>query len=123
MQDSTSEFDSILDEQNGEKEEPMDDHDSETETEIKDDDNDNFEEESEDEDAPLAENIVTPGSFKIVDSIVCLGTEPDKAMVNLKFLLIFGIFIMDRFHSYSYHSKIKLNSNFHLGNFTKRRTR
>ena len=100
VHDSTSEFDSILDERNGEKEEPMDDHDSETETEIKDDDNDNFEEESEDEDAPLAENIVTPGSFKIVDSIVCLGTEPDKAMVNLKFLVIFGIFIFLVIHIY-----------------------
>ena len=86
MQDSTSEFDSILDEQNGEKEEPMDDHDSETETETKDDENDNFEEESEDEDTPLPENSVTPGLFKIVDSIVCLGTEPDKAMVNFKSL-------------------------------------
>ena len=86
MQDSTSEFDSILDEQNGEKEEPMDDHDSETETETKDDENDNFEEESEDEDTPLPENSVTPGLFKIVDSIVCLGTEPDKAMVNFKLL-------------------------------------
>ena len=100
VHDSTSEFDSILDERNGEKEEPMDDHDSETETEIKDDDNENFEEESEDEDAPLAENIVTPGSFKIVDSIVCLGTEPDKAMVNIKLLVIFGIFIFLVIHIY-----------------------
>ena len=105
VQDSTNEFDSILDESNGEKEEPMDDHDSETETETKDDDNDNFEEESEDEDTPLAENPVTPGSFKIVDSIVCLGTEPDKAMVNFKFLLIFCISVI--FISISFEDQAK----------------
>lgn len=74
-----NEFDPNADGEKREKEEPMDDNDSETETETK-DDND-FEEESEDEDIQLPDNHVQPGPFKNVDSIVCLGTEPDKAMV------------------------------------------
>ena len=57
----------------------MDDNDSETETENKDDDN--FEEESEDEDVPLPDNHLIPGRFQNIESIVLLGTEPDKAMV------------------------------------------
>ena len=65
---------------NLEKEEPMDDHDTETEMEAKGEDT--FEEESEDEDIILPDNTVQPGPFRNVDSIVCLGTEPDKAMVK-----------------------------------------
>ena len=45
-------------------------------------------EESEDEDMLLADNTVQPGIFKNVDSIVCLGTEPDKAMVRLLFTIL-----------------------------------
>ena len=83
VQDSkynNDEFDHATDGENREKEEPMDDNDSETETETKDDDH--FEEDSEDEDVPLADNHLTPAPFQNVDSIVLLGTEPDKAMVN-----------------------------------------
>ena len=58
----------------------MDDHDTETEIEAKGDGI--FEEESEEEDVVLADNNIQPGTFKNVDSIVCLGTEPDKAMVR-----------------------------------------
>ena len=76
-----NEFDHATDEEKREKEEPMDDNDSETETETKDDDN--FEEDSEDEDVPLTDNHLIPGPFQNVDSIVLLGTEPDKAMVIL----------------------------------------
>ena len=47
------------------------------------------EEESEDEDIVLADNTIQPGPFKNADSIVCLGTEPDKAMVNIEKFLLF----------------------------------
>ena len=89
LRNSTNEFDHNAEERKGEKEEAMDDNDSETETETKEDEN--FEEESEDEDTPLADNHVMPGPFKNVDSIVCLGTEPDKAMVNIQFLFLLCI--------------------------------
>ena len=79
-----NDFDPSTDEGKREKEEPMDDNDTETEPETKDDDN--FEEESEDEDIELPDNQVQPGPFKNVDSIVCLATEPDKAMVISYFL-------------------------------------
>ena len=39
-------------------------------------------EESEDEDIVLGNNTVQPGPFRNIDSIVCLGTEPDNAMVS-----------------------------------------
>ena len=77
---NNDEFDHATDGENREKEEPMDDNDSETETETKDDDH--FEDESEDEDVPLVDNHLIPTPFQNVDSIVLLGTEPDRAMVN-----------------------------------------
>ena len=86
FQDSKSginEYDSGTEEGKQEKEEPMDDHDTETETEARGDDN--FEEESEDEDIVLSDNHIQPGEFRNTDSIVCLGTEPDKAMVISKY--------------------------------------
>ena len=82
LQDSKTEindYDSSTEDKKQDKEEPMDDHDTETETEARGEDH--FEEESEDEDIVLADNHVQPGPFRNVDSIVCLGTEPDKAMV------------------------------------------
>ena len=68
------------DERKKEKDEPMDDVDTETETDFKADEN--YEEESEDEDIVLGNNAVQPGPFRNIDSIVCLGTEPDNAMVS-----------------------------------------
>ena len=81
LKNANSEYDSGSEDRKPDKEEPMDDHDTETETDAKGEDN--FEEESEDEDMVLADNTVQPGPFKNVDSIVCLGTDPDKAMVNI----------------------------------------
>ena len=68
------------DERKKEKDEPMDDVDTETETDFKADEN--YEEENEDEDIVLGNNTVQPGPFRNIDSIVCLGTEPDNAMVS-----------------------------------------
>ena len=82
LQDSKNginEYDSSTDDKKPEKDEPMDDNDTETETEAREEDH--FEEESEDEDIVLGDNHIQPGPFRNVDSIVCLGTEPDKAMV------------------------------------------
>ena len=78
-------YDSGPEDRKPEKEEPMDDHDTEAETEAKGEEN--FEEESEDEDIILSDNTIQPGPFKNIDSIVCLATEPDKAMVS-KYLVI-----------------------------------